>query len=363
MDTRSRLIFTFAGLLLLGLLIILYTRQPAPENTEYIFDQATGPAIDQIAESKKQIAAIKGHEQAIQSDDKMETEEDVIKDLFSQIIVGAGTTLHYFTWLGHEGRHATSREEHLAQVEERIFSQFPPEEASQLFATYTQYLDCEIAVADLTTDFGPITSVEDGLALLREVQEFRRDFLGRELADRLFGEQVKEKEYSVRRAAIINDNNLYAADKQEQLDRLTQDMWGEAADPETAFQKKVPYERYMDALAIHQKDLEEMAVEADRRAAIDDIRNQYLPPDAVERLKIVEQQQAEQQQREQAYYAAEKQILDDTNLSEGDKTEQIDQLRQEMLGDQAEAMKRRETIEAARAAQLKQIGLTPDAGP
>ena len=367
MEVRSRIIFTFAGLLLLGLLAILYFRQPAPEDTGYIFDRTTGPAIGNITESKEQIAAIKTHEQKKKDTDitaeSPQEEASVIKDLFSQIIVGSGTTLHYFTWLGHEYRKAASREEHLAQVKERIFSQFPPEEAGQLFATYIQYLDCEIAVADLTAKFGPITSAEKGLDLLREVQEYRRDFLGRELADKLFGEQVKEKEYTVRRAAIINDDSLYALEKQEQLDRLTQDMWGESADPEAALQKTNAYARYQDALAIHQKDLDEISGEADRQSAINDIRRQYLPPDAIERIKTMERQQAEQQQQEQTYFEGEKRIAEDTALSDEDKAEQIEHLRQEILGDQAEAMKRRETIGKSREAMLKQAGLTPETSP
>ncbi|MEW6077091.1 MAG: lipase secretion chaperone [Thermodesulfobacteriota bacterium] len=367
---NGRIIFAFVGLLLLGLLIGLYTRQPAPEDTAYIFDRATGPAIEQIAASKEQITAIKTHEQTLPGDDKggipdegPPGEGSVIKDLFSQIIVSSGTTLHYFTWLGHEFRQATSREDHLAQVKEKIFSQFPPEEAGRLYATYQRYLDCEIAVADLTARFGPVTTAENGLELLRKVQEFRRGSLGRELADKLFGEQVKEKEYSIRRAAIVNDGTLYAADKQTQLDRLTQDMWGDSADSEAVSQGSDPYEKYQAALAMHQKDLAEITGEAERQAAIDDIRNQYLQPDAVERIKDVERQAAERQQQEQAYFSAEKKISEDTSLSEEAREEQIDQLRQQMLGDQAEAMKRREAIETARQEQLKKAGLTPDSGP
>jgi lipase chaperone LimK len=360
MGARGRIIFAVAGLLVLGLLIALYTRQPASEDAAYIFDRATGPAIDQVRESQEPFAAIKGDDATA---GKKPMEEATLKNLFSQIIVGSGTTLHYFTWLGHEFRHATSREDHLAQVKDRIFSQFPAEEAGQLFATYQRYLDCEMGIADLTASFGPVTTVEDGLELLRTVQKYRRDFLGTELADRLFGEQVKEKEYSIRRAAIINDRALYAKEKQEQLDRLTQEMWGETANPEAVLQEKDAYGQYRDALAIHQKDLDETAGDDERRAAIDDIRNQYLPPDAIERIRTMEQQQAQETQQEQAYYAKEKRIAEDTTLSEDERAEQIEQLRQEMLGSQAEAMKRREAIEKARKALLDPSESSPEARP
>ncbi|ABW66169.1 lipase secretion chaperone [Desulfosudis oleivorans] len=364
MGVKGRMIFTIAGLLLLGLLVALYTRQPAPEEAAYIFDRDTGPAIEQVAQSKEQMATIRAHQKPVQDDETGPAESDaLIKDLFSQIIIGSGTTLHYFTWLGHEFRRATSREDHLAQVKDRIFSQFPAEEAGRLYATYQRYLDCEMAVADLAARFGPITTTESGLELLREVQEFRRDFLGTELADRLFGEQVKEKEYSLRRAAIVSDPDLYAEEKQAAMDRLTQEMWGEAAGTEISLQPPTAYARYQDALAIYQKDLDEIAEEDDRRAAIEDIRNRYLPPDAVERINAMEQQQAEEQQAEEAYFAAEKGIAEDTTLSEDQKAEQIESLRQEMLGDQAGAMKRRQAIENAREAMLNQIGSTPDTRP
>lgn len=369
-NVRGRIIFTFAGLMLLGLLAVQFIRQPGPQDEDYIFDHTTGPEIEQIMESKEHIATIKTHEREFQGTGKSERingkspeKESLFKEIFSQMIVGSGTTLHYFTWLGHEYRRAASRQEHLVQVKARIFSQFPPDEAGQLFATYQQYLDCEIAVADLTSDFGAVTSAEEGLALLREVQDFRRDFLGRELADKLFGERVKEKEYSVRRGAIINDRTLYAEEKQEQLERLAQDMWGESDALEMSSHKTNAYTRYQEALAINQKDLDEIDEETDRLAAIADIRNEYLSPEAVERIKTMEQQQAAQQQQEQAYFAAEKRVVEDTTLSEDDKDEKIESLRQEMLGDQAEAMKRREAIEAARKVQIEKAGLASDSGP
>lgn len=369
MTGKNKKLVSLAGMLILAGLMAVFVRQafqdaPSYQDTPiYVFDKNSGPAIAENNESEKEIDAIKAYDPAAETPETASKESAVIKDLFSRIIVGSGTTLRYFKWLGHECRKAASEEEHLALVRERIFSRFPPEEARQLFDTYRRYLACEMEAAKLSRRFGRISSVEEGLLLLREIQAYRRENLGKDLADRLYGEQVKESEYSIRRAAIIRDNTLYAMEKQDQLRRLDQDMWGETLETENDLSNADAYARYRDALSLHQKDLDEITSEADRQAYINDLRGQYFPPDAVARIKAAREQQDREQQTEQDYDDRKRQIANNMDLSEEQKTQEIDRLRQETFGDQAEAMKRRETIESARTARIRQSDSNSDAGP
>ncbi|MFP4040982.1 MAG: lipase secretion chaperone, partial [Desulfosudaceae bacterium] len=349
-----------AGLLLLVGLLALFLRQSDPDKPEYIFDKTAGPSLDQLKEKPELPAGLKNGEadaaaasraEVAEKENTME-EESALRNLFSQMIVGSGMTLEYFSHLGHEFRQAESRTAHLAAVRESIFARFPAEEARRLYDNYIAYVDCEAGVADLIADFGSVSSAEDGLALLREIQEYRRQVLGEDLADRLYGDLVKEKEYSLRRAAIVNDDSLYAGEKQERLRQLDQDMWGEeAAD---TLRADDPYGRYQEALRLHEKDLDQAVSTAERQDRIRSLRDRYFPPETVKKLEDLEERQQAEREKEMDYYEKKRQIAENPDLSAEEKDGQVELLRQDMFGDQAAAMKRRDAIREAKQALVQE---------
>ncbi|MFO8048222.1 MAG: lipase secretion chaperone [Desulfosudaceae bacterium] len=352
-----RKITAAAGLLLLVGLLALFLRQSDPDKPEYIFDKTTGPSLGQVKETPDLPAGMKTGEADAAAASRAETAEKIeegsaLRDLFSEMIVGSGMTLEYFSHLGHEFRQAESREAHLAAVRESIFARFPAEEARRLYDNYIAYVDCEAGVADLIADFGPVSSAEEGLALLREIQEYRREVLGEDLADRLYGGLVKEKEYSLRRAAIVNDGSLYAEEKQERLRQLDQDMWGE----ETADTLRAddPYGRYQEALRLHEKDLGQAVSAAERQDRVRSLRDRYFPPETVKKLEDLESRQQAEQEKEMDYYEKKRQIAENPDLSAEEKDGQVERLRQDMFGDQAAAMKRRDAIREAKQSLVQE---------
>jgi len=228
-----------------------------------------------------------------------------------------------------------------------LFSNFSEKEARTLFDTYKQHLQCKM---DLMAEFKNFTSAqtpEEAIATLKRIQSFRRQRLGKELADKLYGAQVKAKEYAIRRSAIINDETLYGAEKEKRLDRLNEDMWGDEA-AEMEQQRTSAYNRYQEKLKMYKKDLAEMESEAKKQEKINSFRKQFFKPETVERLNAIDRRMAEKETREQNYREKAKQIRDNTELDKTQKKEKIRELQQKTFGENAEAFRRREDIRQSR---------------
>lgn len=155
-------------------------------------------------------------------------EKSDLEKYFAGEFVVTPYTLQYFIHLTSLFGDAKSLEEALELAREFIFSQMPPEQAQKVFELYKNYLETELALAEIQRDWGVPQTVEDVIDLLRQIQEFRRERLGRAVADALFGPDIKVREYALRRGAIVRDEGLYGAQKQALIAGLSRDMWGTA---------------------------------------------------------------------------------------------------------------------------------------
>jgi lipase chaperone LimK len=177
---------------------------------------------------------------------------------------------------------------------------------------------------------------------LKQIQQFRRDRLGVELADKLFGADVKAKEYAFRRADIVGDKLLYGEAKEDMLKQLNEDMWGEDAD---AVEKHPnDYNRYKEKLLIYKKDMDEIDSDELRQKKIKEFRNEFFTPEVVKRLDKVDQQIVAEKQNNDDYREKEKKILENTGLTEETKNKKIEALQNEMFGEEADAFRRRENM-------------------
>ena len=111
------------------------------------------------------------------------------------------------------------------------------------------------------------------LSLLYTIQNFRREKLGKETADALFGREVKESEYLLRKAIIIGDNTLYGKEKENRLQKLKGDMWdGEVI---SMVEDSNPYNRYQLKMQLYQKDLSELG-EKERKLKVEEFRKEFF---------------------------------------------------------------------------------------
>jgi lipase chaperone LimK len=352
MTAKNKKIIALIGIFFL-LFVIGYWFYPKDTGeTEYIFDKSYNISLEDVKKSRQslpRLPSVAGQDSAADAsgpemDSTAVTGESGLdlRQIFGQGLINSYTTLKYFKHLEHLFRKSETLGEHLDDVKKYLFEQFSKEEAMVLLETYEKYLHCEM---DLTEEFRNLTSAkstEEAIEILKQIQAFRRDRLGKDLADKLFGADVKAKEYAFRRADIVGDDTLYGEAKETLLEKLNQDMWGK--DALAIEEHPNDYNRYKEKLLIYEKDLAEMPSGQMRQAKIKEFRTEFFTPEVVARLEDVDRQVAADAQKEAAYRDKEKKILDDTGLTEATKTEKIEALRREVFGDEADAFSRRETM-------------------
>ena len=340
-----------AGLLALLLVLFMGQGNPPPEQTEaapqkYIFERNDNISFETVQNTRKKIKT----ETPPDTDTDGLNEKTVtlsqipsvdISQFFTDSMVNS-ETIRYFRFLHRLFRKSADMEEHLDEVKAYLFSQLPKEEAEAIFSIYRDYLQCEIDLVNERKLWGQPTDPEGIIAILAKVQDFRRERLGDEIADALFGADVKAREYAIRRSAIVNDDSLYGEEKARMIRALSEDMWGDDADAVEEFPK--PYNRYREKLEIFKKNLEEISSVETRKEKIKEFREEFFEPEIVQRLEEVDRQIELEQLAEKEYRQAEQAIRNDPNLSETEKTGTIAALQDETFGEQADSFRRREAM-------------------
>jgi len=352
-NIKNKKIVAVIGFFLLFFIFGYWLFPKENNQTEYIYDKSYNISLEDVKKSRKSLPKNSLPDQKSSDNTSFEfgsvsdniAQKDSgldLKKIFAQGLINSYTTMKYFKHLEHLFRKSTTLGEHFDQVKKYLFSEFSASEAQELFETYKNYLTCEM---DLLEEFRNLTSAkstEEAIETLKQIQEFRRDRLGVELADKLFGADVKAKEYAFRRADIVGDDTLFGREKEKLLKQLNQDMWGEDADSVEDHPNN--YNRYKEKLKIYQKDLDEMASDELRKDKDREFRNEFFTPEVVKRLDDVDRQIAVEKQNELDFREKEKKILADSKLSEEKKQEQVQTLQNEMFGDEADAFRRRETM-------------------
>ncbi len=354
MTVKNKKIIALIGLFAIIFLIGYWLFPKDQEKTEYIFDKSYNISLEDVKKARQSLpkdtsvgetappeaAAVDSQN----SQDKVTPQEPGLdlRQIFGEGLINSYTTLKYFKHIEHLFRKSSTLGEHFDEVKKYLFDQFSEKEAQTLFDTYRTYLQCEMDLMDEFRNLTSAKSTEEAIETLKQIQAFRRDRMGTELADKLFGADVKAKEYAFRRADIVGDDTLYGETKEEMLKNLNQDMWGE--DALAIEEHPNDYNRYKEKLLIYEKDLEELESEELRQAKIKEFRSEFFTPEVVKRLDEVDQQIATEEQTEMAYREKEKKILENTGLTEETKNQKIEALRKEMFGEEAEAFGRRETM-------------------
>ena len=351
MTVKNKKIIALISVFALFFLIGYWLFPKDQENTEYIFDKSYNISLEDVKKARTPLPRTMTADKPSLNSSPDESDENItdspeqgldLRKIFGEGLINSYTTLKYFKHLDHLFRKSTTLGEHFDEVKKYLFAQFSEEEARTLFETYKKYLQCEM---DLVEEFSNLTSAkstEEAIETLKQIQEFRRDRLGAELADKLFGADVKAKEYAFRRADIVGDDTLYGEAKEKMLKDLNEDMWGK--DARAVEEHPNNYNRYKEKLLIYKKDIDEIESEESRQAKIKEFRTEFFTPEVVKRLDKVDQQIASEEENEINYREKEKKILENTGLTEETKNKKIESLQNEMFGDQADAFRRRETM-------------------
>jgi lipase chaperone LimK len=263
---------------------------------------------------------------------------------FSQEIINV-YTVRFFKFIETQIEF-TNREEHLKAVKAYLHSVLDPQKAEEMFTLYEKFIDYEIGMHEKAKSWGQPKTADELLRYLQAIQDYRREVLGVDVADAMWGAEVKANEYTIRKNSIKADPNLYGAEKEKRINALKEDMWGAEAslieDPPQSDPEK--YSSYQEKQAIYQKDLQELPA-AERIEKIKDFRKEYFSPEQITRLEQVDAELEADRKREADYYAQEKTIMSNPGIADDKKEEAIKELQNNTFGEEAEAFRRRLNIE------------------
>lgn len=281
---------------------------------------------------------------------KIDFDENNSREIFKNKIIN-NYTLKYFKFLQNRFKEMPL-DEHLAAVKAYLYSSMDMNEAELLFDIYKKYIDYENMMVVELSKMDSINSTSDYLNVLRMMKNKQEDFFGRENAEILFGASIKMKEYPIRRSAIINDNSMYAAEKEKKINKLNKEMWGK--DSESVENSKKPYVAYNEKLSLYSKDFQEMS-DADKFVKISEMRNEIFPREIVQRLDNLDRELEIEKESEKFYQDKYDSIMSDSSLTATQKQERIYSVQSEIFGDNAELVRRRVLIESGKIDIMEEL--------
>ena len=211
-----------------------------------------------------------------------------------------------------------SLEDHFKQIEAYLCSVMDPNRAAEIFALYNKFTQYENNLSEGSKKRSPPKSPRERIKHLDDLQEYRRNYFGKELADALFSRQVKSQKYHIRKNTIMEDKDLYGVEKEKRLNQLRQEIWGDEAD--NIDSGRNPYELYIEKLSMYDKDMGELS-DKEKIEKIKSLRKDFFPPDVIELVKKVDERLAIKRKREGEYHQNEQKIKSGPKLTTGEMEE------------------------------------------
>ena len=227
--------------------------------------------------------------------------------------------------------------DHFENVRNFLLEQYPREKALSLFNIYKDYLKCKMEVHKKQQRWGYPSNPEEALQRLEWIQDYRNERLGEELTKRLYGDEMQKKKYNFKKSAILKSDEL-AQEKERQLRDLRREMQEQGIKREV---QQDNYREYQQKLMLYDKDLAQMSKE-ERKQKIREIRKETFSQEVVEKMQKVDQQQQRYEKNVQKYRNKKEKIKNNQDLTKQEKKHKLEELRKNLFGDRAEAVKRRE---------------------
>lgn len=342
---NKKKIIAFAGVILLVIVLVIITapkikKMVTPENVDvedgYVFDKSSNIKLKDIEAYYKVI----------------DFNKENVKDYFKDEIVNP-YTLKFFMFLDENFKEFDNKKDHFEHVQKYLYSIMPKDIADKLLDLYKKFVDYQLTLGGKISDWGGMPkTAEQTIDLLHKVQDYRREVFGKDVADALFGASVKADEYPIRRGVILKDKDMYGAEKEKKLKQLNEDMWGDEAGKVDAYTDT--FTKYTEKLDMYERDLSEMN-EDGKIAQIRAFREELFTPDQIKRWDNVEKEIADRENKAKDYKASESEIMNDSNLSQAEKEKKVEELQDQMFGEEAEAMRRSLAIERASEATLNKL--------
>lgn len=294
----------------------------------YIFDKSYPVSLDEITRARELADAfMAGENGQLRPGREIDPANYMTKDFEINV-----ATLAYFNYLGALFADNSGLPAHLEKVKALLVEKLPEDKAQRLYSMYENYISCELELSTALAAWKEPQSPADVARLLADAQKFRREYLGANVADALFGADIKTREYAVRRGAIVGDARLYGREKEKRVDRLTEEMWGDQAQAVSDY--SLPFHRYREKLQMYARDMAEMKSDDQRTRMVRDFRTHYFSPEIVAQMEELDARTATQQEVDARFERQKQEILGNDTLSQEEKMAALQEIAKEIYGEQ-----------------------------
>jgi lipase chaperone LimK len=219
---------------------------------------------------------------------------------------------------------AAQGEESLADCQARLAAylneNLPAQAAARAWQFFQQYMTLGEAMSALPPHDGSPASIRSAVTQRHDLQVA---YLGQEAAEAFYGMDIAYDRYMADRQDILDHPSLNDAQRQQQLQGLTQTL--PAAMQNMLEETHAPAQLAADTQALREQGASE--------AEIRRLREQQFGAKAAERLELLDQQRGQWEARYQSY-RAQRQVIIDSGLSHLDQETALARLRQQSFSNQ-----------------------------
>ena len=264
------------------------------------------------------------------------------------------STVDYFNQLSKMFPNAKTLDEHYSKIYEYLLSRYGKDEADTLFAVYKKFLKCEMDLKHERMKWGLPKNKEEWMQYIQKINNYRTDSLGKQISEKLFGNEYRNMIFKMKKEDIINDDTLYGHQKEQWLEDIAMDTWGDNYEDKMYSEFRTSYDMYKEKMKLYEKDFSEMD-EEEKKEKIKEFRKQLLSDKLIKNLEEADEMTEKGYETINSYKSAETNILSDNKLTAKQKDQKIKELQDNTFGENADAFRRAEAIQKASKEAAKKL--------
>ncbi len=173
---------------------------------------------------------------------------------------------------------------HFSDVLNYLINLYGEEKGRELLELYKVFTVYEIKIhsEDFFKHQQPATAAE-AIGFLNEIKNYRESSFGKELADKLFGDEQRMYEYKIMLNEIVKDSDMYGSEKEKEIGALKNNLSYESDDKNEMSEMDL----YNMKLRLYKKDLLELS-ESKQKELKEKFRGEIFTPEEASRLDQLE---------------------------------------------------------------------------
>lgn len=258
--------------------------------------------------------------------------------------------LEIFKMITSKFKDSLNMSSHFEEVYNYLEKNYSKERADFLFIKYSDFVKCSQELSEKLSILPMPVNKNEILDRIDFVEEFRKEFLGEELYFALYKDESKIKKFHIEKNSVIHDKNLYAFEKKELLSEINNKY---------NYEEKIksPYERYMEALSINEKDMSELD-EDEYRFRKEELKKEYFTLDILEKRRNLENEINLYENAVSDFNKEKEVLLENNNFTKEEKELAINILKKQIFNNNdLKRFERTEKIKTERKKLITKYGL------